>query len=52
MRVVNETVALLFIGTWCFLLLLGLIGEMAINATRPRLKDGAQLILEELKGGN
>jgi glycosyltransferase involved in cell wall biosynthesis len=52
LRVVNETVALLFIATSCFLLLLGLIGEMAIHATRPPLKDGGRLILEEVKDGH
>ena len=49
LRVVNETIALLFMATWCFLLLLGLVGELAINATRPTLRGGAQLILEETK---
>jgi hypothetical protein len=52
MRVVNETIALLLIATWCFLLLLGLIGEMALNATRAPRKNGGQLVFEEVRDGH
>jgi glycosyltransferase involved in cell wall biosynthesis len=52
MRVVNEGVALMSIATGCFLMLLGLVGEVTISVTRASLDAKMNLMYEEARGKN